>query len=161
MDNSKTPTNSRRKGSLNWDWEKGNYTYEWTDTAEFVAWWQVEEHAYSIQFTTSGNESIPKGTVWTEQCYFICGCQDSGSRKAYQKITKLVYKIRSKRTSCHCKIVIKCYPHTPTILKCYKANHNHKIGLKNIPYTHLSDNMWKWVNAMLSLKIDPKEIVSF
>jgi len=140
MDNSETPANSRRKGSLNWDREKGNYTHEWADIAEFVVWQQAEEHAYSIQFTASGNKSAPKGAMWIEQRYFVCGRQDSGGRKVYQKITESVRKIGSKKTGCHCKIVIKRYLHTPTILGRYEANHDHKIGLKNIPYTRLSND---------------------
>jgi hypothetical protein len=157
-----TPATSRRKGSLNWDREKGGYTHEWADFAEFTAWCQAEERAYLIEFI-SKTRATPRvqGAVWTERRLFECARAKSKSGNAYQKKTESQRKIGSKRTGCGCKIVIKHYPHTLTILGYYDAEHDHDIGLKNVPYTRLSNEAWERINIMLSQNIEPKYIVSF
>src|SRR5229473_781077 len=48
-----TPTNSTRSGSFYYDQVHGGYPMEWAGPAEFEAWRQEEELAYSIELILS------------------------------------------------------------------------------------------------------------
>ena len=50
---SQTPATSTKKGSFNYDHKKGNFLMRWANIAEFDAWCQMEELAYSIEFITA------------------------------------------------------------------------------------------------------------
>jgi hypothetical protein len=60
---------------------------------------------------------------------------------------------------CDCKIVIKSYPHTPTILGCYEEEHGHDVGLANLAYTCLSNAVWIQIRNVLERKVDSREII--
>ncbi len=60
---------------------------------------------------------------------------------------------------CWCRIIIKYYSHTSTILGHYVSKHNHEIGLANIAYTWMSQVVREKIKYKLSQKIDPREIV--
>jgi len=68
--------------------------------------------------------------------------------------------IPSKKTGCHCEVLIKQYPHTSTVLGHYVANHDHEIGAANIAHTRLSGTTWERIKTMLIQTIDRREIVS-
>ena len=51
-DSSQTPTTSTKKGSFNYDHEKGNFPMRWANITEFDAQHWTEELAYSIEFIT-------------------------------------------------------------------------------------------------------------
>jgi hypothetical protein len=70
------------------------------------------------------------------------------------------HKIGTKKTGCGCHIIIKQYHHTPTVLGCYAAKHDHKIGAANIAYTCLSGTAWEQIKNMLTQKIDHHQIMS-
>ena len=131
---------------------------EWAGLAEFEAWCREEELAYSI-------ELIPSNTVhgkrlWTLKQTYVCSRQPSGGPSKYQKkFPEQQRKIGSKKTGCRCSIIIKFYPHTPTILGRYVSEHDHEIGLANIAYTRMSRVAREKINYNLSQKIDPREIV--
>ena len=67
----------------------------------------------------------------------------------------------TRKTSCHCQVVIKLYLHTPIILGYYLAKHNYKIGSANIAYIRLSGIAQEQIKNILTQKIDHKEIVSW
>jgi hypothetical protein len=48
LDTAETPATSKRQGSFYFDWEQGQYL-EWDDLADFKAWCQEEELAYTIE----------------------------------------------------------------------------------------------------------------
>jgi hypothetical protein len=90
----------------------------------------------------------------------MCSRQPSGGWKNYQKkYPERQCKIDSKKSGCHCQIVIKRYHHTPTILGRYEVKHNHEVSLANLAYTHMSRIAWEKIKFMLQLKIDCREIV--
>jgi hypothetical protein len=158
-DNAESPATSRSKGSFDWDREKGGFNFEWANLAEFETWHQEEEHIYSIELIASASQS--RGVFCSGCQLFFCGHEDSGGRKTYEKKhPKWERKIETKKSGCGCHVVIKLYPHTSTILRCYIAEHDHEIGSANIAYTHLSGTTWERIKTMLSQKIDCHEIVS-
>ena len=84
----------------------------------------------------------------------------SGGQKKYdKKHPDRQRKIGSKKIDCRCRLVIKHYPHTLTILGRYADKHNHEIRSANIPYTRLSHTARDQIKVMLKQKIDQKEIV--
>jgi hypothetical protein len=158
-DNAESPSTSRNKGSLNWDREKGRYTLEWANLAEFEIWRREEERIYAIEFIASTSRA--GGVLWSGRQLFVCGREMSGGRKPYEKKNpQRECKIGTKKSGCGSRIIIKLYPHTSTILGRYVTEHDHEIGSANIAYTRLSGAARERIKTMLSQKIDRNEIVS-
>ena len=152
-----TPATSTRKGSFNYDRKRGDYPLEWSDLAAFNAWHREEELHYSIELIPS---TVKRGgPLWTEKRLFVCSRQLSGGQKPYEKKKEWKRKIDSKKTGCHCRVIIKLYPHTDTILGNYTDAHNHAVGKDNIAYTRMSGVAWEQIKSMLVQKVDHREIV--
>ena len=110
---------------------------EWSDLAAFNAWRWEEELHYSIELILSMVKR--GGPLWTERRVYICSHQMSRGQKKYEKKNPGWHrKIDSKKTSCHCHVAIKLYPHTDTILGNYINTHDHEIGSTNITYMRMS-----------------------
>jgi len=153
-----TLATSTRRGSFNYDWERGNYPLEWSDLAAFNAWRREEERRYSIELIASRVRS--GGHLWTQNQLYVCSRQLSGGRKQYEKKNPhWNRKIDSKKTGCHCRVIIKLYPHTDTILGNYRNAHDHEVGLDNIAYMRMSGVAREQIKSMLVQKVDHKEIV--
>ena len=133
-DDADTPETSRSKGSFNWDHEKGGFSLEWADLAEFFTWRQEEERVYSIEFIASSSRT--RGTLWSRRQLFVCGREASGGY--VKKLPGRERKAGTRKTGCCCQIMIKQYPHTSTVLGRYIAEHDHEVGFANIAYTRLS-----------------------
>jgi hypothetical protein len=61
----------------------------------------------------------------------------TGGKSKYAPKLHQQRKIASKRTSCPCRLVVKTYPGTTTILGRYENEHSHPIGSQNLIYTHI------------------------
>ena len=48
-DNADSAATSKKRGSFNWDQEKGRFSLEWANLAKFEKWHQVEERTSSIE----------------------------------------------------------------------------------------------------------------
>ena len=155
--NAKCPATSRRQGSFNWDRENG-YILKWADLAKFESWRQEEECIYSIELIASSTKA--QGCLWSQRQLFVCGQERSGGGTYTKKHPNWERKIETKKSGCRCQVIIKSYPHTPTILGRYLAEHDHKIGSANIAYTHLSGIAQERIKIMLIQKIDRCAIVS-
>jgi hypothetical protein len=83
----------------------------------------------------------------------------TGGKVPYQKKCPDRKAIESKKTGCQCKIVIKCYPHTPIVRGRYEGDHNHEIGLSNIAFIRISSASREQIRKLLEQKVDPREIV--
>ena len=82
---SQTPAISTKKGSFNYDREKGNFLIRWANIAEFDTWRQTEELAYSIKFITMW---VTNGKVlYLEKRNYMCSCQVSRGRCLTKKST--------------------------------------------------------------------------
>jgi hypothetical protein len=153
-----TPATSTRRGSFNYDQEHGDYPLEWSDLEAFNAWHQEEELRYSIELIASMVKR--GGPLWTEKRLYVCSRQLSGGQKPYEKKNPgWKCKINSKKKGCRCRVVIKLYPHTDTILGNYMNMHDHEIGLDNITYMWMSGVAWEQIKSMLVQKVDHKEII--
>jgi hypothetical protein len=114
-DSSQTPATSIKKGSFNYDCEKGGFPMRWANIAEFDTWHWTEELAYSIEFITA---QVTNGkALYLEKCDYVCSHQASGGKVPYQKKhPDQQCKIGSKKSGCTCQIMIKHYHHTKMIL---------------------------------------------
>ena len=141
-DNAESLATSRRKGSFNWDQERGGFSLEWTNLADFEMWRETEERACSIEFIASSSRT--GGIHWTQKQHFVCGREESGGGRTYEKKhPERQCKIGIRKSGCSCHIIIKEYPHMSTILGRYIAEHDHDIGEANIAYTRLSSTVWE------------------
>jgi hypothetical protein len=153
-----TLATSTRRGSFNYDWERGDYPLEWSNLNAFNTWRREEELRYSIELIAS---TVKRGgPLWTKKRLYICSRQLSGGWKPYEK-KNLGWKrkIGSKKKGSRCRVVIKLYLHTDTILGNYTNMHDHEIGSDNIAYTWMSGVAWEQIKLMLVQKVDHKEIV--
>ena len=153
-----TPATSTRRGSFNYDRERGEYPMEWSDLAAFNAWRREEELRYSIELILS----VVKrgGPLWTERRVYVCSRQMSGGQKKYEKKNPGWHrKIDSKKTGCHCRVAIKLYPHTDIILGHYTSTHDHEISSGNIAYMRMLGIAREQIRSMLVQRVDHKEIV--
>ena len=153
-----TPATSRKKGSLYSDRKKGKWPHEWDSLAKFEAWRRQEELAYSIELIRS---TVKRGNeLWLDKRLYVCSHQPSGGWKNYQKKhPERQRKINSKKSGCHCRIVIKRYHHMPTILGRYEVEHNHEVGLANLTYTRMLRMAQERIKSMLQLKMDHRKII--
>jgi hypothetical protein len=149
------PATSRRPGSFNYNQESSKYPHEWANMAEFDAWRRAEELAYSIELI-AGHIAHRK-TVWTQRRHYVCSHEPSGGSTENDRPERPTF--RSKKSGCDCKIIIKSYPHMPTILGRYEEEHDHDVGLVNIAYTRLSIAARIQIRNMLERKVDSREIV--
>ena len=157
------PATSIKRGSYNYDRVHG-YPLEWSDFATFNAWRCEEELRYSIELIAStvkrGATVKRGGPLWTEKRLYVCLRQPSGGRTEFEKKhPDWRCKIVSKKTGCHCRVVIKLYLHTNAILGNYTNTHDHEVSSENIAYTQMSHVAWEQIKSMLVQKVDHKEIV--
>ena len=157
-DNAGSPAASTKRGGFDWDREKGGFNLEWANLAEFEMWRQVEECASSIELIASSTRT---GVHYSRSQRFVCRRQYSGGQREYQKKHPArKRKIWNRKSGCRCHVLIKFYPHTPTILGRYIAEHDHEIGEANIAFTRLSGTTQERIKTMLTQKIDWDQIVS-
>jgi len=157
-DNAGSPATLTKRGGFDWDWEKGGFNLEWANLAKFEMWRQVEECVSSIELIASSTQTRVNYS-WSQR--FVCRCQYSGGRRKYQKkYPSRKHKIQHRKSGCCCHVLIKFYPHMPTILGRYIAEHDHKIGKANITFTRLSGTTRERIKMMLTQKIDQDQIVS-
>lgn len=150
------PATSTSKGSFNWDQEKGGFSHEWASLAEFDTWRWEEERVFSIEFIAS--TTWPSGALWSGSQLFVCGRQRSGGYvKQYPGRER---KSGIRKSGCRCQITIKQYPHTSAVLGRYVAEHDHEIGFANLAYLRLSGSARERIKAMLTQKVERREIVS-
>ena len=158
-DNAVSAATSRSRGSFTWDREKGGFNLEWDNYAEFEKWHETEQHAWSIELVSSSTR--PGGKLYSRWQLFVCGRQESGGDRGYEKKhPEREPKIGIRKSGCGCHIVVKQYPHTSTVLGRYVAEHDHEIGDANIAFTRLSGATRERIKTMLIQKIAPREIVS-
>jgi hypothetical protein len=147
-----------KRGSFNYNQVNGILPLEWPNLAAFDAWCQNEELAHSIELIKSTVAS--SGQVWTLRRISMCSHENGGGQYKYvKKHPERKRKIPSKKTNCPCNIVIKRYLDMERILGRYEREHNHPIGIANVPFMRLSARSRKQMRDMVSQKIDPREIV--
>jgi hypothetical protein len=156
-DSADTPATSRKVGSFIYDKERGIYPLQWEDLSSFHAWRREEELAHSVELIASS--TVSGGCLWLQKRIFVCARQLSGGPNKYKKKFSRFRKIGTKKTGCRCRIIIKRYHHTPTVLGRYVNVHDHDLGLGNIAYMRLSRGARETVKAMLIQQVDRRAIV--
>ncbi|KAF8259810.1 hypothetical protein EI94DRAFT_1812713 [Lactarius quietus] len=117
-----------QRGSITYDREKGEMTQEWVDHNAFLAWLSAEESAKSIELVVShvARSDTPNST-WRERRVYKCAREYTGGKTVYERVTTWERKVPSKKTGCRCRLTIKRYPHTETILGKYEDKHDHAL----------------------------------
>jgi hypothetical protein len=60
---------------------------------------------------------------------------------------------------CDCRLTVKTYPGTETILGMYQPEHCHPIGNENTCFTCLPDKTHAEIERLLRLGVEPKAVV--
>ena len=152
--------------SITHDHKHGNMPLEWRDEEHFRTWLAAKESDKGIELIVS-HTVHSESLLWREQRILKCVCEwtggwpvwnSSGSEGRDRKIQDR--KIPSKKTGCRCKLTIKLYRHTDTILGKYEMAHDHPLGDKNLRVTWLTDRTRDLVMEMVYLRIESKIVVS-
>ena len=155
----KCPTTMPPYGSITYDHKKGEMPLEWSNEDEFLVWLAAEEHEKTIKFIVSVTEEADSPN-WRAWCTFRCSREFSGGKPERENVHQWDRKIPSMKTGCQCRLVVKWYPHTKTILGKYKGQHDHALGDENLRFLRLSDGIRNLVMDMIRKGTDPKVIVS-
>lgn len=140
------------------------YTLSWPSMTAMSAWKRAEEQKNSIEFCRKEvRRNKAEGLkVWHEKHIFVCARKGSGGNNGQHYVKKhdRTRKIESKRTDCECRLTVKTYPGTDTVLGLYQATHDHPIGYENARFTRLPDETRAEIERLLRLGVDPKTVVS-
>ena len=71
-------------------------------------------------------------------------------------------KIESKhiKGGCPCKVLIKTYSHTKTLLGKYNLDHSHSIGKDNLKFIQIQMCIWELIESWVHYEVTDQEIVS-
>jgi hypothetical protein len=158
--NASTPPPTKpRIGSFEHD-QAGDYMLRWASLDDMRTWLRKEEKGKTIEFRRREvhcNDDIEP--VWSEKHIYLCARQGSGGLKKYKKKYAWTRKVPVKRTSCGCRLTIKTYPGTQTVLGLYRPEHDHPIGDENARFTRLPEATRAEIERLLRLGVEPKVVV--
>ena len=153
-----------RPGSITHDQKHRKMPSEWKDEDDFRAWLEAEESDKGIELIVS-HVRHSDSPIWRERRVLKCLREWTGGRPAQNKFASSApveqdRKIPSKKTGCQCRLTLKFYRHTETILGNYESEHDHLLGDDNLRFTWLTDRTRELVTDMIHTGIDSKTIVS-
>lgn len=155
------PATSRRAGSITYDREHG-YSLEWESIDDFHQWCQSEEMAHGIELRSSQIRHGNGSAVYTTSQLFCCSRQGTGGLKLQERKTDRKKVIGNKRIAggCPCRVRIKMYPHTSTILGSYNPDHSHLTSKDNLKFVRIRVPTRELIETLIRLGLKDKEIVS-
>ena len=145
-------------GSITYNRKRGDML-EWDNEDEFLVWLAAEETKNTIKLIVSHTEKS-NSPNWRARRLYRCSWEFSGGQVDRANANHWDRKIPSKKTGCGCRLVIKQYPGTDTMLGKYEGKHDHPLGDDNLRFLRLSENTRNLVMEMIHTRIDPKAIVS-
>jgi hypothetical protein len=114
----KRATTDAPYGSITYDREKGRMPLEWENEDKFLVWLAAEEHVQTIKLIVSVTEESDSPN-WRAQRTYRCSREFSGGKQDQENKHEWDWKIPSMKTGCQCRLIIKKYPQTETILGKY------------------------------------------
>ena len=156
------PATTLRPGSIMHDRKQGKMLSEWKNE-DFRAWLAAEESDKGIELVIS-HVRHSDSPIWREQRVLKCSREWTGGWPAQNKSESPApveqdRKIPSKKTGCRCRLTLKFYRHTETILGRYESEHDHPLGDDNLRFTRLTDRTRELVMEMVHTGVDTKIIV--
>lgn len=131
---------------------------EWPSLAAFRVWKAEVEKEQSIELLLT--KRLWDGDCYEDKFYYVCGQHGTRGCKVYvKKNPQWNRKIPAKRTGCPCKLIVKTYVGTDTVLGQYEKNHNHDIGNPNLRFTRISKDTRELIAGMLRSGVAPESIV--
>ncbi|KAH9000047.1 hypothetical protein EDB92DRAFT_1812493 [Lactarius akahatsu] len=132
-------------GSITYNHQKGEMPFEWDNKDAFLAWLTAEEHENAIKFISQHMYQCSQG--------FLGGKQDHKAK------TQIKRKIAPMKTGCQCRMTIKMYLHTDTILGKYEGDHDHVLCNDNLRFLRLTERTKISVMDMVCMGMDSKAIL--
>jgi hypothetical protein len=155
----KCTTTDAPYGSITYNWEKGRMPLEWENEDKFLVWLAAEEHVQMIKLIVSVTEESDSPN-WRARHMYRCLQEFSGGKQDRETVHEWDQKIPSMKTGCQCRLIIKKYLQTETILGKYDSRHNHPLGDENLRYLRLSHKIRSLVMDMIREGTDPEAIMS-
>jgi hypothetical protein len=154
------PATSERNGSITRDKKRRSPSHEWNTLDEFETWRMKEQLDHGIMLLLVRTFSA-RSSLWCEKRVYVCSRQGTGGKsKPIGKHLERIGSRPSNRTGCRCRVIIKTYPHTSTVLGWYRAEHDHATGILNLGFTRSHDSTRAYAPGLLR-HTKPKELVSY
>src|SRR6266702_3491464 len=155
----KCPAMTPSYRSITYDRQKGEMPLKWVNEDAFLAWLAAEECENAIKLIVSRTEDSDSPN-WRARRVYRCLWEFSGGKQDCEDTNQSNRKITAMKTGCQCRVTIKMYPHTETILGKYEGNHNHALGDDNLRFLRLTERNKIFVMDMVCMGMDSKAIVS-
>ncbi|KAH9014443.1 hypothetical protein EDB85DRAFT_2157411 [Lactarius pseudohatsudake] len=145
-------------GSITYDRQKGEMPFEWDNKNTFLAWLAAEERDKAIKFIVSSTRKS-NSPNWRERHVYRCSREFSGGKWDPEDKSQFKHKIAPMKTGCQCRVTIKMYPHTDTILGKCEGDHDHTLGDDNLRFLRLTERTKISVMDMVCKGMDSKAIL--
>ncbi|KAJ7221006.1 hypothetical protein B0H12DRAFT_1031614 [Mycena haematopus] len=141
------------------------YTLKWNSLGEMQLWLRNEERKNSIEFVTKEprRNSNKKDHHWLMKYIYVCARQGSGGKSKYvPKHPERLRNIPARRAEdgCKCRLTVKTYPDTISVLGLYVPAHSHPIGNANVVYTRIPVQTRAEIERLLREGMRPDLVVS-
>ena len=140
------------------------YNLAWDSLWDMEQWIKGEQREKCIELRKKEvvyNKA--KGTKrWLVKHIYVCARQGTGSRSKYiKKNLDWNQKIPSKhlKNGCQCRLVIRTYPNTGKVLGKYIGEHDHAIGMENLRFTWLPNDVRLRIADLLCMGVSKENIV--
>jgi hypothetical protein len=136
------------------------YQERWESFTAFQGWLAQEQCTRGIEFRLVN--TYKNTPVYERSLRYVCSRGATGGRKEHaKKHPEWSRKCEKKFTDCPCKLIIKEYPGTNTILGHYSKTHNHDVGNANLRFTQIPKETREYIAGMLRLEVAPDHIVRY
>ena len=130
------PATTLCPGSITHDRKHGKMPSKWKDEDDFCTWLEAKELDKGIELIVS-HVRHSNSPIWRERRVLKCLREWTGGRPAQNKSASSApvekdRKIPSKKMGCRCRLTLKFYRHTETILGNYKSKHDHPLRDDNL-----------------------------
>jgi hypothetical protein len=140
------------------------YNLAWDSLRDMEKWLKGEQEEKCIELRKKEvvcNKA--KGTRrWLAKHIYVCARQGTGSKSKYvKKNPDWNRKVPSKRleTGCQCRLVVRTYPNTEKVLGKYTSEHDHAIGMENLRFTQLPNDVRMRIADLLRMGVSRENIV--
>ena len=147
-------------GAYTSDLAKEKYSLSWDSMDSMDIWLKKEQETKFIELQLKETLQNVKGDRWPMKHVYFCARQGTRGKKKYEKkFPEHGRKVPTKRCSCTCRLIIKCYPNTAQVLRLYEGNHSRATGHDNARFTRLTTDTRLQIAEMLRMGISHKHIV--
>ncbi|KAJ7596229.1 hypothetical protein C8J56DRAFT_738006, partial [Mycena floridula] len=126
-----------------------DFSISWDSVDVMKTWLHCKQQKRGFELRlkdTRYNPLTPKypASFWTETYYYVCPHQGtSGASHYVKKNPDCQQNVPNKQLdgSCLCRLTVKTYPGTSTVLGSFNDQHSHELGEANLVFMNISSHI--------------------